>query len=346
MLRYEEIKSVHLEVSTKCNAACPECPRNLKGVDGVIDDYPLCELTLAQVQKIFQPKFVEQLELILINGNYGDFITCRDGLKIVEYFRNLNESLDIKISTNASGQTKIWERLAELKVKVLFRIDGLEDTHNLYRQDTNFNLIMSNAEKFIAAGGHAEWYMIAFDFNEHQRDEALRLSIKKKFKNFELVQGDRSNSVAFSRDGLYRHTIGDPDQPKNLLHYYQASKNISKRKNLEIYRVQEHKPIYCYSKNYKQIYVAANGEVSPCCWTGFYPKINERYLGNDQLLDIMKQNSNNNALEVGLENAIDWFGAIERTWKIQDVHMGRLHICNSTCGNTKEEKPLDFEVVF
>jgi MoaA/NifB/PqqE/SkfB family radical SAM enzyme len=339
MLNYKNIRRVHLEISTRCNAACPECPRNLHGVDGIVSDYPICELNLEQVKKIFEPEFVKQLEQILINGNYGDFITCKDGLKIVEYFRSHNENLIIQISTNASGQTKIWERLAELKVRVFFRIDGLEDTHSLYRQDTNWDLIISNAEKFVSAGGHAEWWMIDFDFNQHQRDEALMLSIKKGFKNFELVDNGRNNTVAFSRDGKYRHTIGDSTQSKEIFHYYQTYKNILKRDNSTIYQSQEHKPIYCHAKNKKEIYVAANGEVSPCCWTGFYPQTNKRLLGNDQLLEILKVNSNSNALEVGLQSAIDWFGAIERTWKIQDVSHGRLYICNSTCGNTVDNKP-------
>ena len=77
MLSYDNIRQVHLEISTRCNAACPGCPRNLCGVD-ILDDYPLLDMKLEQAQKIFPRDFLTQLDRILINGNYGDFVTARD----------------------------------------------------------------------------------------------------------------------------------------------------------------------------------------------------------------------------------------------------------------------------
>ena len=297
MIDYNEIQQLHLEVSTRCNAACPECPRNLHGVDGIVTNYPLCDISLQQVQKIFSVDFVKQLQVLLINGNYGDFITCRDGVKIV-----------------------------------LFRIDGLKDTHVLYRQYTDFELIISNAQKFIAAGGHAEWHMIDFDFNQHQRDEALLMSISLGFKNFELINAGRNNTAVFTRDGKYSHTIGDQAHPMDLYHYYQTYKDQLKRVNKSIYINREPKPINCYAKANKEIYVAANGEVSPCCWTGFYPRNNKHKLGNDHLTHHLRHN-NNNALEVGLSNSLIWFNELEESFNIPIVADGRPFICNETCGN-------------
>jgi MoaA/NifB/PqqE/SkfB family radical SAM enzyme len=175
MLNYKEIRRVHLEISTRCNAACPECPRNFRGVD-IVDTYPVCDMSLQQAQKIFTIPFLQQLDQILINGNYGDFITARDGLAIVEYFRTSNSQLKIIISTNGSGRPNIWQRLGELDVEVQFRLDGLADTHHLYRQYTDFDLIIDNATKFIKAGGNATWAMIKFDHNKHQIAQAETLS--------------------------------------------------------------------------------------------------------------------------------------------------------------------------
>ena len=45
MITYQDIKHVHLEISTRCNAACPDCPRNLRGVD-VVEGYPLHDMRL------------------------------------------------------------------------------------------------------------------------------------------------------------------------------------------------------------------------------------------------------------------------------------------------------------
>lgn len=332
MLFYNNIKHVHLEISSRCNASCPECPRNLHGVDGIIDDYPVCSMTLEQSKKIFSTDFLQQLESILINGNYGDFVTCKDGLAIIEYFRKSNPNLVIHISTNASGQPKIWEQLAEMGVIIQFRIDGLENTHNLYRQNTDFNLIMSNAEKFISAGGNAEWIMINFDFNENQREEALSRSINKGFKRFQIVDGGRNNTVVFNKNKEYSHTIGDPTEPKDFNYYYNAYQYGKTSDKTDIYKNTLSKNISCVAKKRREIYIAANGEVYPCCWTGFFPRTNNVRPGNDQLKSILKD-FNNNSLEVGLETAIHWFSELEKTWSIPEVWQGKNFICNQTCGN-------------
>jgi MoaA/NifB/PqqE/SkfB family radical SAM enzyme len=335
MIEYQKIRQVHLEISSRCNASCPECPRNLRGAENIIDDYPVCDMTLEQAQKIFQPDFVRQLNGFLINGNYGDFVTARDGLAIVEYLLSCNPKLAVSISTNGSGQPKIWSRLGELGIHVMFRIEGLEDTHKLYRQGTDYQMIMNNAQKFIDAGGVAEWRMIDFDFNKNLHDAALLESIRRGFKHFEIVDHGRNNTAVFTPKGEYSHTIGDQTLPQELYFYYNQYKSSKNVDLTPIYRSQPHKIIDCHAKKASEIYVAANGEVYPCCWTGFYPRTNTRKPGNDQLLKILKD-QNNNALEVGLESAIAWFAALEDTWRIQEVQHGRSHICNGTCGTTSQ----------
>ena len=42
--------------------------------------------------------------------------------------------------------------------------------------------------------------------------------------------------------------------------------------------------------------------------------------------------SNNNALEVGIQKAIDWFKIIEERWKLDSYTKGRLYVCDQTCG--------------
>ena len=153
MIDYKHIRSVHLEISTRCNAACPLCPRNSAGYDEDLG-YPVTDMTLPQAKRIFTPDFVRQLDHILINGNFGDFITAKDNLDIVQYFILCNPNIKIEISTNASGgRAGLWEQLGKLKnVEIGFAIDGLEDTHQLYRRNTNWQTVINNAKKFIAAG--------------------------------------------------------------------------------------------------------------------------------------------------------------------------------------------------
>ena len=69
MIPYHDIKHIHLEISSLCNARCPLCPRNFHGYpynDGYIER----NLTLQDVKHIFQPTFIKQLTGIMINGNF------------------------------------------------------------------------------------------------------------------------------------------------------------------------------------------------------------------------------------------------------------------------------------
>ena len=334
MLNYKDIRRVHLEISTRCNAACPECPRNFRGVD-IVDTYPICDMSLSQAQQIFTIPFLQQLDQILINGNYGDFITARDGLEIVEYFAAANPNIKIIISTNASGRPNIWTRLAELGVEVHFRLDGLEDTHQLYRQYTDFNLIIQNARKFIAAGGNATWAMIKFKHNTHQIEACRSLANELGFKKFDFVDAGRDTTVVFDRDKKFSHTIGDYTGSRDYdLLYTQYRQYISDPMlTFSKIKIQE-KSIDCYSKKNKEIYISANGEVYPCCWLGFYPLGSQGSPSMFQLKPLVKQN---NALEYEIEETIKWFNSIEEGWN-KTVPNGKIHTCNETCGTTKSQE--------
>lgn len=331
MINYTDITRVHLEISTRCNAACPDCPRNFRGVD-ILETYPRCDMKLEEAQKIFPPDFIKQLNKLLINGNHGDFITAQHGVEIVEYFLKHNPALEIEISTNASAKPKIWERLGNLGIQVDFRIDGLKDTHYLYRQNTDYDLILSNATKFINAGGRAVWIMIKFSHNAHQVEAAKSLSKEMGFSEFQLIEHGRDTFPVFTPDKRLSHTVGnytditDFDILFSRTFVYKIDPNGAIRNEKNNYKID------CYAKKNKEIYVSANGEVYPCCWLGFYPFHSDRRTSNPQLKPLI---SKNNALEYSIEEAIKWFIKIEDTWKLS-VPEGKIFSCNEACGIRNE----------
>ena len=83
----------------------------------------------------------------------------------------------------------------------------------------------------------------------------------------------------------------------------------------------------------KSIYIAANGDVGPCCFLGFYPKTygagQYHQATNAQIIPLI---SKNNALEYPLEECIKWFESVENSWKISNYEQGRLVICDNVCG--------------
>jgi len=327
---YDTIEHLHLELSTLCNAKCPLCPRNFCGYPHN-DGYPETNLTLEQVKKIFDIKFIKQLKYIVINGNYGDCIMNNDTIEIIKYFRNNNPNINLSMHTNGGARNKDWWiELAKTKTIINFCIDGLEDTHSLYRQNTLYTTVLRNAKYFIDAGGWAIWKYIIFDHNKHQINDARKLADEYGFWEFETVDHGRSDGPVYDEKGNIKHIIGSPDIVEENVHL-----RLEKHLNNQHHYSQYTKPcknINCEVKEQKSLYIAANGEAYPCCYTGFYPKTSIHF-GNDQLKKIV---NNNNALEYGLEDSIKWFDKIEDSWNIDSYDKGRILACDQNCGNNND----------
>jgi len=243
MYKANEITTVHLEVTEKCNASCPQCARNLNGgeVNPQLHD---AELSLADVKQILKPEFIKQLKRLYMCGNYGDPISARDTLEIFEYIRSHNSTMQLSFHTNASAKTpEWWSKLPAAMGKshyVVFSVDGLEDTNHLYRQGTVWKNIMRNAEAFIAAGGKARWDYIVFGHNEHQVEEARALAEKMGFEKFNVKKSNRffSNTrgavktehQAGNRKGSATTVISMPKNPEYQNSAIQQLANLSKDK--------------------------------------------------------------------------------------------------------------------
>ena len=146
MIEYSDIRHVELELSSHCNARCPLCPRNLFGYT-YNTGYTARNITLREVKSILPKNFLTQLDGITFEGNFGDPMMNPELLEIIKYLNR-----PIKIFTNASLQTKLfWQTLAKLNVEVYFALDGLSDTHSIYRQNTNFEKIITNLRRLRAA---------------------------------------------------------------------------------------------------------------------------------------------------------------------------------------------------
>jgi MoaA/NifB/PqqE/SkfB family radical SAM enzyme len=286
-------------------------------------------MSLAEFKTIFTTQFLKQIKNININGNYGDFVTARDGLEILRYAKQINPFLRISISTNGSAKSKIWTELAKLKIAVRFRLDGLADTHCLYRQDTNYNAIIENACSFINAGGVAEWAMIEFDHNKHQIDECRNLSKELGFKSFQLINQGRDTMPVFNRDKSFSHVIGKFEGPKDFQTLFDRRQLYKQDPGKTVRENKTSNNISCQVIGPKEIYITATGEVYPCCWLGHYPLHSLAEPTNIQLKEIVYKN---NALEYGLEQAIEWFSKVKQSWDYENVSAGKLYACNEVCG--------------
>jgi sulfatase maturation enzyme AslB (radical SAM superfamily) len=333
MISYQDIRDVHLEISSLCNASCPLCPRTFFGYPHN-GGYPEVNLTLEHTKKIFGKDFLTQLTSIRINGNFGDIVMNPEGPDIVEYFVSINPNLKINISTNGGARDEIfWTRLAKTGAIVAFCLEGLEDTHHLYRQNTVWATIIRNAQTFIAAGGRAAWKMIPFDHNVHQIDQCRILSKDLGFEKFFLFPDGRDTGPVFNSHGELAHVLGKYTGETNFkILFHKKKTDQILLEDILPGRIPA-KSIDCEAKRMKSIYIAANGDVGPCCFLGFYPKTygagQYHEAANAQIIPLI---SKNNALEYPLEECIKWFRSVENSWKINEYEQGRLVICDEACG--------------
>jgi MoaA/NifB/PqqE/SkfB family radical SAM enzyme len=333
VIDYKDIRDVHLEISSFCNASCPWCPRTFWGYPHN-GGYPETNLTLDQAKQIFSIDFLKQITSIRINGNFGDIVMNPDGPDIVDYFYKQNPQLQVTVSTNGGARDKrFWQQLAKTTCTVQFCLDGLEDTHHLYRQNTVYETVIRNAQIFIEAGGRAVWKMIKFKHNQHQISQCETLSKELGFVNFELVDEGRDTAPVFDKKGQLVHVIGNYTGQTNFNVLF--NKKITDVVLLEDITNEKapSKKVACQTQKLGSIYISATGDVSPCCWTGFYPRTyghgQYHQAANMQLIPLMVKN---NALEYSLNECIEWFKSVENSWKITNYEQGRLVICDDNCG--------------
>lgn len=331
MLKLNEIRRVHIELTTRCNARCPMCMRNYRGYD-YNSGYPDIELSLVDVKNILKPDFLAQLEYVNFNGNLGDFALSSAGLEIVEYL--VANNVAVKINTNGSLRSpNWWKRLALTGVEIGFALDGLEDTHSLYRLDTDWKRIIENAAAFIKAGGQAVWRFAPFDHNRHQEQQCQQLARELGFVRFENIWDGRDTGPVFNRQGQFSHFLGknkfkDGIVPpvKDLLHghvtWFEIDKHSIPKDQLDI-------KYNCTHLKNKEIYIAADGTVYPCCYLGFYPD-QMHHAGNTQIKEIAKEN---NALKYSLEHCLNWFDNVYKSWQQNSIANGRLYACVNNCGS-------------
>lgn len=340
MLTLDQIARVHVELTTRCNARCPMCPRNYRGYD-FNSGYPITELRLEDFKKIFKPEFLRQLRGkplhpnevfgVSFNGNLGDFAAAKDALEIVEYL--VENDVEVSINTNGSlRSTNWWRRLALPRVRIGFALDGLADTHHLYRLDTDWNRVIENAQAFIDAGGHAIWRFVPFDHNRHQEEECKQLARQMGFRTFENIYDGRDRGPAFNRDGTFSHHIGEPwDQHPKLEPMLEHHITWFDHRTVACDKDTPTVEISCLHVRRKEIYVSADGSVFPCCFLGFYPET-MKHPGNQQLKELVQEN---NALVYGLEHSLAWFNRVEETWAKPSIREGRLYQCVNSCGRSK-----------
>ena len=220
---FNTVREFHVEISSRCNAACPMCARNQLG-GATKPDLKQEDWHKTLIPKVFDSRF-KNLRNVLFCGTHGDPAVAPQSLDAVQHLKT-NFNTTIEFFSNASTRNTDWwyelGKLLQQKIEDdhyrnydigIFSIDGLEDTNKLYRRQTHWDIIMANAEAFIKAGGRARWDFIVFKHNQHQVEEAEKLANKMGFKQFRIrklqdliiVQQDLTSGLCIIEHHLVLH---------------------------------------------------------------------------------------------------------------------------------------------
>ena len=302
MIRFNELERIHVELSSACNAACPSCPRN---VDGGYTAPWLTQRTMSTLdfKLIFDEETLLQIKSILMCGNYGDPIFCSDLPEILAYVSSINSTVDITVHTNGGiRSTDWWAKLAVSyqNLRVVFSIDGLEDTNHIYRRRVKWERVIENAAAFISAGGIAIWEFLIFEHNEHQIEQAQELSEKMGFSEiqfkrpfgFDSFDSSHQRMRVLDKTGAVEYYIYPPletgfkNQNNKTTDRYQNDDGLPPTVFESTLEYKQHHiddliaadghtlahldgtALNCMVKENKEIYIDSDGRLHPCCFLG------------------------------------------------------------------------------
>jgi hypothetical protein len=307
MFSFNELKIIQIEITNRCQASCPMCLRNVHG--GI--ENPLlhsADWTLEHFKNVFNLEVLTQINKIVFCGDFGDPIINNDLIAMCRYVKE-NSNVSIQVHTNGSARSiEWWQKLAKAMPadhKIEFALDGLADTHSLYRIGTDFNKILDNAKAFIRAGGTATWMFIKFKHNEHQVQAANALAKEHGFKEFKFKSSKRfgKNFPVLNSDGtvshyLEQHTGSDikPVEFNDLKDYKQWQVDID-----------------CFALNDKELYIDAHGHIMPCCLIAsfLYANYDERLHKQYNLIDKTSIVSLANEVQTEVYDLVSEFGGFD-----------------------------------
>lgn len=328
-----------VEITTHCNAKCPQCVRNNQFGLETADFFPLVHWTLDDFKRRVNSETLDVVKHIHFSGTLGEPFMNPNIEDIFEYIFETSDTT-ISFSTNGSVRSEefwwdIGSRFGERISNGIFCVDGsTQEMHEFYRRNTSLEKVLNNMEVFSQTPAGVSSFTVLFKHNQDFQEE-----IKQMIQDRGVFAHDFMQSNRFGHGEKFEYTY------KNEKHILEQVDNEMREVGLdEISRkVKDHR--HHHNQNFKNIRcdwafsgrvdVKYNGEVWPCCYTTVQDQLFQQNLQRDPnwkwtLENREKSNlTNYNIVEI-LNN--DFFrpdGILERS--IQEVKSA-LPVCRKFCG--------------
>ena len=352
---YGNLSAVHLELSTKCNAACPGCPRFLRNSPNVDPTLIQTEITLENFKKWFPVEITSKIYNWIVCGTHGDPVACKDLYEILQYICE-NSSGNIQVNTNAGLKSpayfkkigELFNRDRSVKRVVTFSIDGLQDTNHIYRRNVKWHKAWENMLSYKSTGAEAHWDFLQFDHNKHQIEEAKALA-KKYDINFILKNPfgvDGEAMPVYDKNYNLEYLIKNAHNPVENTYIppdlgWEAGlpKQTTEEGHIECMSFRNGDYPY-HEMPITEIYVNALGRVHPCCFVGNKMQ-GPIYMEQSREMRVLQE-------KLGDSNSLNFFSLKEiLDSKVLDVYSNSwesksISTCWLQCGkNASKKRKID-----
>jgi MoaA/NifB/PqqE/SkfB family radical SAM enzyme len=270
--------NVTMEISTYCNAGCPQCHRTNPDGLGKADWLPLIQWSLEEFKQAITKEDFKYIKTISFVGTWGDSIMNKDIFEIVEYV--ISNSVPVSIETNGSIRDENWwwnfGVMGGKLLTVRFDIDGIDqEMHTKYRRFTDLNKILSNMNTIAQTKAKIGSQTVVFKHNQDYLEEILQLCKNNGSSFHTNVISDRfndSSSVKFyDKSGVVNDKVfyftNENGEKEN---FAEASRNVLKNPIISgtSSNVLSEKIVCRWAEPRNSILIMPDGALLPCCYHG------------------------------------------------------------------------------
>lgn len=328
LYKFETIKKIEIDCTSYCNAFCGACDRNIDGGE-THPNLKLNHLDLDDWRSFVTNENLQYINEIIFNGNFGDFSMHPNFIEMMEILASVKTDVYLNLNTNGGARnTQFWHDLAVVlrkfvKHDVKWGIDGLEETHNIYRRGIDWAKRIDNLCAFTNAGGNAVWKCIVFDYNKDHLDE---ISLFAKQCGCVAFQTNRNRSQPLNMKA-YKDFIAQSLTSPDLKTFNEKYKRKDYFKNqLATPKTFAELPQGTFNCPYAEegmIQIDPWGKIWPCCY------ISGRQLDKRTNFNFSKYK--NNTIKHSLRDTLKMIEQdLSVAWKNESID-----ICNKCAGKNK-----------
>jgi MoaA/NifB/PqqE/SkfB family radical SAM enzyme len=231
---------IMLDVTTRCNAGCPQCHRTDPMGLNKASWLPDINWTLEEFKQALPEKLCKHIYNFDFCGTWGDCLTNKDILPMVKYIRKNAPESSICINTNGSLRNEeFWWDLGVAggkKLQVVFCVEGTtQEMHENYRQFTFLDKIFDNMDTLSNTPAIMRTQTLVWKHNEKHLPEIEKLCMEHGSVRHHFVATDRFDSrdedkLEFSikgKPGVLEKT--SPDWQKTFRQTHQERKEDENR---------------------------------------------------------------------------------------------------------------------